>query len=157
TMVNDDTHALIRKVVRRIIPFCIICFLLNYIDRTNIGMAESSMEKHVEGFNKAVFTWGFTLFYIPYCLLELPSNLIQHKVGARRWIARIMITWGMVSTCFMFINNASVLHMLQGVFGTWMNSKAVFYSLRVLLGVAEAGFFPGVILYLSYWIPHHYR
>jgi MFS family permease len=139
-LVGDQDHALIQKVIRRIIPFCILCFLLNYIDRTNIGMAENTMEKSVAGFNKSVFTFGFTLFYIPYCLLEVPSNLIQQKVGARRWIARIMVTWGMVSTCFIFVKGTTL-----------------FYTLRVLLGVAEAGFFPGVILYLSYWIPTRYR
>jgi MFS family permease len=139
-MVQDETHALIQKVLWRIIPLCILCFLLNYIDRTNIGMAESSMEKWVHGFDKHIFTIGLAIFYIPYCLLELPSNLIQQRVGARRWIARIMITWGIVSTCFVFVQGAGL-----------------FYTLRLLLGAAEAGFFPGVILYLSYWIPRSYR
>jgi MFS family permease len=139
-LAGDADYPLIRKVVKRIIPFCIICFLLNYIDRTNVGMAENSMEKSIDTFNKNVFAVGFAWFYVPYCLLELPSNLIQQKVGARRWIARIMITWGIVSTCFIFVNG-----------------PAIFYLLRVLLGAAEAGFFPGVILYLSYWIPTRYR
>jgi MFS family permease len=139
-LTGDPDYPLIRKVVKRIIPFCIICFLLNYIDRTNVGMAESSMEHSIKTFNTTVFAIGFAWFYVPYCLLELPSNLIQQKVGARRWIARIMITWGMVSTCFIFVNG-----------------PAMFYLLRVLLGAAEAGFFPGVILYLSYWIPTRYR
>jgi MFS family permease len=139
-MNQDQTHALIQKVLWRIIPFCILCFLLNYIDRTNIGMAESSMEKWVQGFDRHIFTIGLSIFYIPYCLLELPSNLIQQRVGARLWISRIMITWGIVSTCFIFVQGAGL-----------------FYTLRLLLGAAEAGFFPGVILYLSYWIPRSYR
>lgn len=139
-LVGDADYPLIRKVVKRIIPFCIICFLLNYIDRTNVGMAENSMEHSIKTFNAKVFAYGFAWFYVPYCLLELPSNLIQQKVGARRWIARIMITWGMVSTCFIFVAGPKM-----------------FYLLRVLLGAAEAGFFPGVILYLSYWIPTRYR
>jgi MFS family permease len=136
-VIPDDSHVLIRKVIRRILPLCILCALLNYINRTNIGMAQSTMEKHISA---GVFTFGLTLFYLPYCLLELPSNLILQRVGARRWIAWIMLAWGAVSTCFMFAR-----------------SEGLFYTLRALLGAAQAGFFPGVILYLSYWIPHRHR
>jgi MFS family permease len=135
-----ETDQLIRKVLRRIIPFCILCFLLNYVDRANIAIAKSSMIATVHGFTDSVYAIGVAVFFIPYCLFEVPSNLIQQRVGARRWIARIMITWGMVSTCFMFTS------------GPW-----AYYLLRLLLGLAEAGFFPGVLLYLSYWIPHRYR
>src|SRR4051812_2827812 len=120
-MFDQATDALIKKVMRRIIPFCIILFLLNYIDRTNIGIAEYSMRK-VEGFTSDVFTYGATLFFIPYALFELPSNLIQQRVGPRKWIARIMITWGIISTCFIFTRG-----------------PMSFYTLRTLLGLAEAG------------------
>src|SRR4051812_24789700 len=136
---DEATHKLIRKVIRRIIPFLILCFLLNFIDRTNITIAQNSMSKDIADFGK-YFDWGLALFYIPYCLLEVPSNLIQERVGARRWISRIMISWGIVSACFIFIQ------------GKWS-----FYSLRMLLGIMEAGFFPGIILYLTYWIPKAYR
>jgi ACS family tartrate transporter-like MFS transporter len=131
---------LIRKVARRIIPFLILCFLLNYIDRANVAIAKSSMMATVPGFTESVYTLGVAIFFIPYCLFEVPSNLIQQRVGARRWIARIMITWGIISTCFLFTQ------------GPWS-----YYILRALLGLAEAGFFPGVLLYLSYWVPHRYR
>ncbi len=137
---ESETDQLIRKVLRRIIPFCILLFLLNYIDRANIAIAKSSMIATVQGFTDNVYAIGVAVFFIPYCLFEVPSNLIQQRVGARRWIARIMITWGMVSTCFMFTS------------GPW-----AYYILRALLGLAEAGFFPGVLLYLSYWVPHRHR
>jgi MFS family permease len=139
-MVDEETRLLIRKVLRRIVPFCVLCFLLNYIDRVNIALAKSSMIATVEGFTDNVYAIGVAVFFIPYCLFEVPSNLIQERVGARRWIARIMITWGMISTCFMFTR------------GPW-----TFYILRALLGLAEAGFFPGVLLYMTYWVPHRYR
>ena len=137
---EDETQRLMRKVLRRIIPFCILCFLLNYVDRANIAIAKSSMIATVRGFSDDVYAIGVAIFFIPYCLFEVPSNLIQQRVGARRWIARIMITWGIISTCFMFTS------------GPW-----AYYILRALLGLAEAGFFPGVLLYLSYWVPHRYR
>jgi MFS family permease len=138
--VEDETRPLIQKVLRRIIPFCILCFLLNYVDRANIAIAKSSMIATMPGFTDNVYSIGVAVFFIPYCLFEVPSNLIQQRVGARRWIARIMITWGMISTCFMFTR------------GPW-----TYYILRASLGLAEAGFFPGVLLYLSCWIPHRHR
>src|SRR5207237_3394629 len=102
TMIADDTHALIRKVIRRLIPFLILCFLLNFIDRTNITIAKNSMSDDIKGFLD-YFDFGLAIFYIPYCLLEVPSYLIQERVGARHWISRIMISWGIVSACFIFI------------------------------------------------------
>jgi MFS family permease len=138
--VEDETQQLIHKVLRRIIPFCILCFLLNYVDRANIAIAKSSMIATVQGFTDNAYSIGVAIFFIPYCLFEVPSNLIQQRVGARRWIARIMITWGIISTCFMFTRG-----------------PGSYYILRALLGLAEAGFFPGVLLYLSYWVPHRYR
>ena len=130
---DEPTDRLMHKVLRRIIPFCILCFLLNYIDRANVAIAKSSMMATLPGFTDNVYSIGVALFFIPYCLFEVPSNLIQQRVGARRWIARIMITWGILSTCFLFTQ------------GPWS-----YYLLRALLGLAEAGFFPGVLLYLSY-------
>ncbi|HEY4329663.1 MAG TPA: MFS transporter [Phycisphaerae bacterium] len=143
---STDEHAVIKKVLRRLIPFLILCFLVNYIDRTNISIAQHSMENTLLGsdgksiFVQGVFDFGLSIFFIPYCLLELPSILIQERVGNRRWIARIMISWGIVSTCFIFT---------QG--------PVSFYILRMLLGICEAGFFPGIILYLSFWVPKQYR
>ncbi len=139
-MADEALHAVVGKVFRRLIPICIIAFLLNYIARSNIGIAESAMEGSIPGFTKDVYTWGLIAFFIPYCLLELPSNLLMERVGARFWIARIMISWGIVSMGFALTR------------GPWS-----FYGIRTLLGVMEAGFFPGVLLYLSYWFPHEYR
>lgn len=135
-------RALVQKVLRRIIPFCILCYLLNFIDRTNVAIAKDSMlDPNIPGFTEGVYALGVAwVFFIPYCLFELPSNLIMQKVGPRRWIARIMITWGFVSIAFMLTR------------GPWS-----FLSLRALLGATEAGFFPGILLYLSFWIPHAYR
>ena len=139
-MADEKLHLVVGKVFRRLIPICIVAFLLNYIARSNIGIAEHAMEGSIAGFTTDVYTWGSIVFFIPYCLLELPSNLLLEKVGARFWIARIMISWGMVSMCFALTR------------GPWS-----FYTIRALLGVMEAGFFPGVLLYLSYWFPHEYR
>jgi ACS family tartrate transporter-like MFS transporter len=140
-MADEATEAVIHKVLRRLIPFCILCYLLNYMDRSNAAIARDHMIREVPGFTAAAYDWGISwVFFIPYCLLEVPSNLAMQKVGPRRWIARIMITWGLVSMAFMFTR------------GTWS-----FLTLRALLGAAEAGFFPGILLYLSYWVPRAYR
>jgi MFS family permease len=135
----------IRKVMRRLIPFCILCYLLNYLDRVNISIAKLKMipaaaSAGVPGFTDTVYGNGAAIFFIGYFLFEVPSNLIQERVGARRWIARIMMTWGLVSMAFVFVRG-----------------PRSFYTLRFLLGLAEAGFFPGMILYLSQWVPRAYR
>ncbi|SAK80724.1 membrane protein [Caballeronia calidae] len=129
----------IRKVVWRLIPFLMICYLLAFIDRGNVGMASLQMN-HDLGMSARVFGFGSSLFFVSYFLCEVPSNLAMQKYGARIWIARIMITWGIVSAATALVHNATT-----------------FYILRFLLGAAEAGFFPGVLLYLSYWIPASYR
>lgn len=129
----------IRKVGLRLIPLMLICYLINYLDRINVGFAALHMNEDV-GITATVFGWGAGLFFISYFLCEVPSNMALHRVGARRWIARIMITWGIVSTCFAFV---------QGPMS--------FMLLRFLLGMAEAGFFPGMVLYISYWFPKEYR
>ncbi|MGF6653460.1 ACS family tartrate transporter-like MFS transporter [Paraburkholderia youngii] len=129
----------IRKVVWRLIPFLMVCYLLAFIDRGNVGMASLQMN-HDLGMSPRVFGFGSSLFFISYFLCEVPSNLALQKYGARLWIGRIMFTWGLVSAATALVQNATM-----------------FYVLRFLLGAAEAGFFPGVLLYLSYWIPASYR
>ena len=125
----------IRRVTRRIIPFAFICYVVAYIDRVNVGFAAEELQRDLS-LSDTAYGFGAGLFFLGYCLFEVPSNLILERVGARRWIARIMIGWGIVSMGMMFI--------------TGPNS---FYAARVLLGLAEAGFFPGFVLYLTYWIP----
>jgi ACS family tartrate transporter-like MFS transporter len=123
------------KVRRRLIPFMFLLYVVSYLDRINVGFAALQMNAALH-FTPAVYGLGAGIFFFGYCLLEVPSNLILARVGARRWIARIMIGWGIVSACMMFVR-----------------TPTSFYALRFLLGVAEAGFFPGMILYLTYWFP----
>ena len=129
----------ISKVMWRLIPFMIFLYILNYIDRVNISFAKLMLKDDLK-FDDAVYATGVSIFYIGYCLFEVPSNLIMERVGARVWMARIMISWGLITSAMMFIN-----------------SKESFYALRVLLGIAEAGFFPGMVLYLTRWIPAKQR
>ena len=131
--------AVFRKVVLRIVPFLMLCYIVAYLDRVNVGFAKLQMSADL-GFSEAAFGLGAGLFFIGYFIFEVPSNLLLQKVGARIWIARIMITWGVLSAAFMFVQN-----------------EAQFYALRFLLGVAEAGFYPGVILYCTYWFPSERR
>ena len=128
-----------RKALKRLLPFLLLMYVIAFIDRTNIGFAEESLEIHA-GLSTAAYAFGAGLFFIGYAVFEVPSNLIMHRVGARWWMARIMITWGIVAALFMFTTGPTM-----------------FYVLRFLLGVAEAGFFPGVILYLTYWFPRRRR
>ena len=132
-------NAVFRKVVRRIVPFLVLCYVFSYLDRVNVGFAKLQMSADL-GFSEAAYGLGAGLFFIGYFLFEVPSNLMLQRIGARTWIARIMITWGLVSASFMFVTN-----------------EATFYVLRFLLGAAEAGFYPGVILYCTYWFPSHRR
>jgi MFS family permease len=134
--VEDDAY---RKVTWRLLPILMICYLVAYLDRVNIGFAKLQMLQDL-GFSETVYGLGAGMFFIGYFFFEVPSNLILHRVGARIWIGRIMITWGLVSGAFMFVR-----------------TPAMFYGLRFLLGIAEAGFFPGIILYLTYWYPSHRR
>ncbi len=128
-----------RQVTWRIVPFLMVCYFIAFVDRVNAGFAALQMNKDI-GLSAAAFGLGGGLFYITYVLFEVPSNIVMEKVGARIWIARILITWGLVSAAMAF------------VVGPWS-----FYAVRMLLGAAEAGFFPGVILYLTYWFPREYR
>ncbi len=130
---------MLRRVQRRLIPFAFLCYVVAYIDRVNIGFAATELQRDLH-LSPSEYGFGAGLFFLAYCLFEIPSNLILERVGARRWIARVMVTWGILSACFAFVAG--------------QNS---FYILRFLLGVAEAGFFPGVILYLTYWFPKRYR
>ncbi|HXW04294.1 MAG TPA: MFS transporter [Vicinamibacterales bacterium] len=130
-----DGEDVLRRVIRRLIPFAFICYVVAYIDRVNIGFAATELQQHL-GLSSSEFGLGAGLFFLGYCLFEIPSNLILERVGARRWIARIMIGWGLVSMGTMFVADV------------W-----TFMAARVLLGIAEAGFFPGMVLYLTYWIP----
>ncbi|KMS76521.1 MFS transporter [Streptomyces viridochromogenes] len=132
-------NAVFRKVVRRIVPFLVLCYVVSYLDRVNVGFAKLQMSDDL-GFSEAAYGLGAGLFFIGYFLFEVPSNLMLQRVGARTWIARIMISWGLVSASFVFVSN-----------------EATFYVLRFLLGAAEAGFYPGVILYCTYWFPSHRR
>ncbi|AWI60161.1 MFS transporter [Sinorhizobium fredii] len=127
------------KVFWRIIPFLMLCYVVAYLDRVNVGFAKLQMSSEL-GLSEAAYGIGAGIFFIGYFLFEVPSNIILNKVGARVWIARIMITWGVISAAFMITT-----------------SETVFYILRFLLGVAEAGFFPGIILYLTTWYPAHRR
>ncbi|WP_346103526.1 MFS transporter [Pseudonocardia alni] len=125
----------VRTATKRLIPLLALAYLLNYIDRVNVGFASLTMNADL-GLSAAAYGLGAGLFFIGYFFFEVPSNVILHRVGARIWIARIMVTWGVVASSTAFI---------QGEIG--------FYVVRVLLGIAEAGFFPGIILYLTYWFP----
>lgn len=129
----------IRKVSWRLMPFLILCYLIAYIDRTNIGFAALTMNADL-GLSSAAFGLGGSLFFVAYVLFEVPSNLAQQRYGARRWIARIMISWGLVGMTMAF-----------------MSGPLSFYVLRFLLGAAEAGFFPGVVLFISQWFPRSSR
>jgi MFS family permease len=127
------------KVFWRLLPFLGLCYAASYMDRVNIGFAKLQMQQDLT-FSETVFGLGSGIFFLGYFLFEVPSNIFMHKLGARVWIARIMISWGLLSGAFIFVK-----------------SVPAFYSLRFVLGLAEAGFYPGVILYLTYWFPTHFR
>jgi ACS family tartrate transporter-like MFS transporter len=129
----------IRQVAWRLLPFLMLCYFVSFVDRVNVGFAALQMVKGLH-MSPRVFGFGGGIFFVSYFLFEVPSNLLLEKVGARLWIARIMVTWG-----FLAAGTAFVVGPLS------------FYAMRLLLGAAEAGFFPGVILYLTYWFPSAYR
>ncbi len=131
--VGLDERTVIRKVSRRLIPFLFLLYVAAYLDRINVGFAQLQMKSQL-GFSDSVYGLGAGIFFIGYFIFEIPSNLILARVGARVWIARIMITWGLISSAMAFVH-----------------TPMSFYVLRFLLGVAEAGFFPGVIYYLGLW------
>ncbi|WP_207003114.1 MFS transporter [Trinickia mobilis] len=132
-------EATYRKVARRLTPLLLLCYVVAYLDRVNVGFAKLQMAADLQ-LSDTVYGLGAGIFFIGYFFFEVPSNLILHRVGARIWIARIMITWGIISALTMFVTTATM-----------------FYVMRFLLGLAEAGFFPGIILYLTYWYPANRR
>lgn len=136
--IQEQNHVY-AKVFWRIMPFLMLCYVIAYLDRVNVGFAKLQMSIDL-GFSETVFGLGAGIFFLGYFLFEVPSNILMHKVGARIWIARIMITWGILSAAFMHVQ-----------------TPMQFYVLRFLLGLAEAGFYPGIILYLTYWYPSHRR
>jgi len=132
---NDVGRRTTRKAIWRLVPFLAVLYMFNIIDRANVGFARLGMVDSL-GFSDAVIDWGFGIFYVGYLVFEVPSNMLLRRFGARRWIARIMISWGLVSA------------LTACVVGMWS-----YFAARILLGVAEAGFFPGIIFYMSAWFP----
>ena len=142
TLYTEQSHIereTMQKIAWRILPFLTLCYVIAIIDRGNIGMASLQMN-HDLGLTASAFGFASSLFFFAYFLFEVPSNLAMQKFGAKVWIARIMITWGLISAATAFVQGSTSL-----------------YIMRFLLGAAEAGFFPGVILYLTYWLPASYR
>jgi MFS family permease len=127
------------KATVRLLPFLFLCYVAAYLDRVNVGFAKLQMLNDL-AFSETVYGLGAGIFFIGYFLFEVPSNIIMHRVGARVWIARIMITWAVISAASLFVK-----------------TPTAFYVMRFLLGVAEAGFFPGIVLYLTYWFPAERR
>jgi len=128
-----------RRASVRLLPFLFLLYILCYLDRSNVSIAALEMNKELK-FSSATFGFGAGIFFLGYALFEVPSNLILARVGARRWLARIAITWGLLACAMMLVR-----------------TPIQFYAVRFLLGVAEAGFFPGVLYYLSQWFPMEYR
>ncbi len=145
---EDIEKRTIGKIMKRLIPFLILCYFVAYLDRVNVGFAKLHMNSAL-GLSEAAYGLGAGLFFIGYFFFEVPSNLLLERFGARLWIARIMITWGLVSGAFAFIPHIAA--------STGLSHEATFYTLRLLLGAFEAGFFPGVIFYLTLWFPAVYR
>ncbi len=141
-MIAPSSNALDRAIQRargRMMPFLLLMYILGFLNRTNIGFAKEALRASAH-INNAVYALGAGLFFLSYAAFEVPSNLLMHRLGARMWMTRIMVTWGLISAAMIFTK------------GEWS-----FYGLRLLLGAAEAGFFPGVILYLTYWFPNRSR
>jgi ACS family tartrate transporter-like MFS transporter len=128
-----------RKVTWRLVPFLALLYIFNILDRANVGFARLTMQDDL-GMSQRVFDLGFGIFYFGYLVFEVPANLLLRRFGARRWLARIMVTWGLVTCATLAVTG-----------------PVSFYAVRILLGVAEAGFFPGIILYLTYWFPSRER
>lgn len=139
---QQSDRLLFAKVAWRLLPFLFLLYVVSYLDRVNVSFAGLQMRRDLaaSGFNDAAYGFGSGIFFLGYFLFEIPSNLILQRVGARKWICRIMVTWGIISACMMFVRG-----------------PRSFAALRFLLGFAEAGFFPGVILYLTYWFPARRR
>jgi len=135
----DSADAVYKRIALRFIPLLFICYVMAYLDRVNVGFAKLQMVSDLQ-FSEAIYGLGAGVFFVGYFLFEVPSNLLLHKLGARRWIARIMISWSLLSMCT-----------------AWVSTPFQLYIVRFFLGVAEAGFYPGMLLYLTYWFPSHRR
>src|SRR6202035_4767387 len=138
---NSDTleNSIYAKVAWRLMPFLFLCYVAAYLDRVNVGFAKLQMLSDLK-FSDTVYGLGAGIFFIGYFFFEVPSNVLMHRFGARIWISRIMITWAVISAATLYVS-----------------TPAAFYALRFLLGIAEAGFFPGIVLYLTYWYPAERR
>src|SRR5262245_17068218 len=135
----DHRTATYRRVTWRLVPFLFACYILAYVDRVNVGFAKLQMQADL-GMSDTIYGFGAGLFFIGYFLFEVPANMMLRRLGARRWLGPIMIAWGIVSVATMLVSGTSS-----------------FYALRFLLGVVESGFFPGVMLYLTFWYPQQRR
>ncbi|MFO1249229.1 MAG: MFS transporter [Alphaproteobacteria bacterium] len=135
TAIQSEADAILRRAAWRLVPLILAMYVAAFLNRVNVGFAALTMNKDL-GFSPEVFGWGTGVFFLGYLVFEVPSNLLMEKVGARIWMARIMITWALVSMAFAFV---------QG--------PVMFFVLRFLLGLAEAGFYPGILLYFTYWFP----
>ena len=147
-MQQDLESRTLSRVAWRFIPFLIVCYFVAYLDRVNVGFAKLTMDTDL-GLSETAFGFGAGVFFLAYFLFEVPSNIIMDKVGARRWIARIMLTWGLVSGATAFTREIA--------YALGLSNEHAFYLLRVLLGFAEAGFFPGIIFFLTLWFPASHR
>jgi MFS transporter, ACS family, tartrate transporter len=147
-MADDVEQRTLTRVAWRFIPFLILCYFVAYLDRVNVGFAKLTMDADLN-LSETAFGFGAGVFFLAYFVFEVPSNIIMDKVGARRWIARIMLSWGVVSGAMAFIPPIS--------WATGVEPEHTFYALRILLGAAEAGFFPGIIFFLTLWFPAAYR
>ena len=147
-MLQDVEARTIAKVTTRLVPFLIVCYFIAYLDRVNVGFAALTMNRDL-GLSQTAFGFGAGIFFIAYFIFEVPSNLLLERLGARTWIARIMLSWGILSGLM------ASLPWISHVSG--LGNETSFYLLRVLLGAAEAGFFPGIIFYLTLWFPSEYR
>ncbi len=134
-----DTKRVIRKVSCRLLPFLLLMYIVAFLDRANVSFAKEAFQADT-GISDAAFAFGAGVFFLGYALLEIPGNLILHRIGAKIWMCRIMVTWGVASGAMAWVHNAQM-----------------FFIMRFILGAAEAGFFPGVILYLTYWFPEKHR
>ena len=145
---NTLETSTLAKVTKRLVPFLIICYFVAYLDRVNVGFAALTMNQDL-GLSQTAFGFGAGIFFIAYFIFEVPSNLLLERFGARKWIARIMLSWGILSGLMAFIPDIARV--------TGLGNENSFYLIRVLLGAAEAGFFPGIIFYLTLWFPAEYR
>ena len=139
TITPEFEEATYKKVVGRLIPFLFLCYIVAFLDRVNVGFAKLQMAGDLH-FSDTMYSFGAGVFFIGYFIFEVPSNVILEKVGARMWIARIMITWGILACAT-----------------AWATGETSYGVIRFLLGVAEAGFFPGIVLYFTYWFPSHHH